>query len=60
LEKRGVEELEMDIMDMKEREGENERRLKRWEEYCKRKEMEIENLMEEVYPRYFTVNLVVG
>ena len=47
-------------MDMKEREGENERRLKRWEEYCKRKEMEIENLMEEVYPRYFTVNLVVG
>ena len=26
----------------------------------KEREGEMENLMEEVYPRYFTVNLVVG
>jgi hypothetical protein len=50
----------MDIMDMKEREGEMEDRRKRWEEDNERKKMEIENLIEEVYPRYFTVNLIVG
>jgi hypothetical protein len=45
---------------MEKREGEMDDTRKRWEEYYERKEMEIENLMEEVYPRYFTVNLVVG
>ena len=35
-------------------------RLKRWEELYTQKEKEFENLIEEVYPRYFTVNLVVG
>ena len=47
-------------MDMKEREGEMEKRRKRWEEEYQKKEMEMANLIEEVYPRYFTVNLLVG
>ena len=60
LEKNRIEELEMGIMDMKEREGEMEKRRKRWEEEYQKKEMEMANLIEEVYPRYFTVNLLVG
>ena len=47
-------------MDMKEREGMMEDRSKRWEEENDRKKMEMANLIEEVYPRYFTVNLLVG
>ena len=60
MEKKYKEELEIDNREMEKREGEMDDTRKRWEEYYKRKEMEIENLMEEVYSRYFTVNLVVG
>ena len=38
-------------MDMKKREGESEDRRKRWEEDNERQRMEIEKLIEEVYPR---------
>ena len=47
-------------MDMKKREGESEDRRKRWEENNEWQRIEMEKLIEEVYPRYFTVNLVVG
>ena len=47
-------------MDMKKREGENERRRKKWENENDRQRKDIEKLIVEVYPRYFTVNLVVG
>ena len=47
-------------MDMKKREGAIEDSRKRWEEDYERQRKDIENLIEEVYPRYFTVNLVVG
>ena len=47
-------------MDMKKREGEHERRSKIWEKENEGKRIEMEKLIEEVYPRYFTVNLVVG
>ena len=45
-------------MDMKKREGESEDRRKRWEEDNERQKME--KLIEEVYPRSFTVDLIVG
>jgi hypothetical protein len=50
----------MDIMDMKKREGESEDRRKRWEEDNERQRIEMEQLIEEVYPRSFTVDLIVG